>query len=170
VLREAKSALIEVSHDARLGMTEMVLAAADTPGLLADVAGVLYANRIEGVDAAIYSRQPADPKESPEALDVFRAAYDPRDSGWASKRHPAASRSLNQRAPSSRDASSIQRTSHFSESSVWRFKASTMVGSCASGIPKRNDDGDDRLRRRRSVLHGVPQRASHAQAISTPSV
>ena len=37
-------------------MTEMVLAAADVPGLLADVAGVLYANRIEVVDAAIYSR------------------------------------------------------------------------------------------------------------------
>jgi [protein-PII] uridylyltransferase len=66
------SSLIDVSHDTRLGMTEMVLAAADTPGLLADVAGVLYANRIEVVDAAIYSRQPADPKEAPEALDVFR--------------------------------------------------------------------------------------------------
>ena len=60
-----KSSLIDVSHDTRLGMTEMVLAAADTPGLLADVAGVLYANRIEVVDAAIYSRQPADPKEAP---------------------------------------------------------------------------------------------------------
>jgi [protein-PII] uridylyltransferase len=69
---QGKSSLIEVSHDTRLGMTEMVLAAADTPGLLADVAGVLYANRIEVVDAAIYSRQPADPKEAPEALDVFR--------------------------------------------------------------------------------------------------
>ena len=32
----------------------------DTPGLLADVAGVLYANRIEVVDAAIYSRRPSD--------------------------------------------------------------------------------------------------------------
>ena len=69
---QGKSSLIDVSHDTRLGMTEMVLAAADTPGLLADVAGVLYANRIEVVDAAIYSRQPADPKEAPEALDVFR--------------------------------------------------------------------------------------------------
>ena len=69
---QGKCSLIDVSHDARLGMTEMVLAAADTPGLLADVAGVLYANRIEVVDAAIYSRQPADPKEAPEALDVFR--------------------------------------------------------------------------------------------------
>jgi len=69
---QGKKSLIEVSHDTRLGMTEMVLAAADTPGLLAEVAGVLYANRIEVVDAAIYSRHPSDPSESAEALDVFR--------------------------------------------------------------------------------------------------
>jgi [protein-PII] uridylyltransferase len=69
---QGKSSLIEVSHDARLGLTEMVLAAADTPGLLAEVAGVLYANRIEVVDAAIYSRHPTDASESPEALDIFR--------------------------------------------------------------------------------------------------
>jgi len=69
---QGKSALIDVSHDTRLGLTEMVLAAADTPGLLADVAGVLYANRIEVVDAAIYSRHSTDPSESPEALDIFR--------------------------------------------------------------------------------------------------
>jgi [protein-PII] uridylyltransferase len=70
--QQGKSSLIEVSHDTRLGMSEMVLAAADTPGLLAEVAGVLYANRIEVVDAAIYSRHPSDPSESAEALDVFR--------------------------------------------------------------------------------------------------
>jgi len=69
---QQKSSLIDISHDTRLGMTELVLSAADTPGLLAEVAGVLYANRIEVVDAAIYSRQPADMSESPEALDVFR--------------------------------------------------------------------------------------------------
>jgi [protein-PII] uridylyltransferase len=71
--REAgKSSLIEITHDPRLGMTEMVLAAVDVPGLLAEVAAVLYANRIEVVDAAIYSRQPADANERPEALDIFR--------------------------------------------------------------------------------------------------
>ena len=69
---QGKCSLIDVSHDTRLGMTELVLSAADTPGLLAEVAGVLYANRIEVVDAAIYSRQPADKSESREALDVFR--------------------------------------------------------------------------------------------------
>jgi len=69
---QGKSSMIDVSHDPRHGMTELVVVAVDTPGLLADVAGVLYANRIEVVDAAIYSRQPADPKEAPEALDVFR--------------------------------------------------------------------------------------------------
>ncbi len=67
-----KSALVEVSHEERLGISEMVLAARDIPGLLAEVAGVLYANRIEVVDAAIYSRQPVDPDEEAEALDVFR--------------------------------------------------------------------------------------------------
>ena len=67
-----KSALVEVSHEPRLGITEMVLAARDLPGLLAEVAGVLYANRIEVVDAAIYSRQPVDAGEEAEALDVFR--------------------------------------------------------------------------------------------------
>ena len=64
--------MIDVSHDPRHGMTELVVVAVDTPGLLADVAGVLYANRIEVVDAAIYSRQPSDTSETPEALDVFR--------------------------------------------------------------------------------------------------
>jgi [protein-PII] uridylyltransferase len=67
-----QSSVIEVVHHKRLGVTEMVLAARDTPGLLADVAGVLYANRIEVVDAAIYSRAPSDPKDPGEALDVFR--------------------------------------------------------------------------------------------------
>jgi [protein-PII] uridylyltransferase len=69
---EGKSSLIDVSHDARLGLSEMVLAATDTPGLLAEVAGVLYANRIEVIDAAIYSRQAADRSEPAEALDIFR--------------------------------------------------------------------------------------------------
>ena len=66
------SSLIEVTHDARLAITEMTLVAPDTPGLLAEVAGVLYANRIEVVDAAIYSRQEADVTDTPEALDLFR--------------------------------------------------------------------------------------------------
>jgi [protein-PII] uridylyltransferase len=67
-----KSSLIDVTQQARLGVSDLVLAALDVPGLLAEVAGVLYANRIEVVDAAIYSRHAADPKESAEALDIFR--------------------------------------------------------------------------------------------------
>src|SRR5450432_4415765 len=66
------SSVIEIVHHRRLGITEMVLAARDTPGLLADVAGVLYANRIEVVDAAVYSRASADPRDPAEALDIFR--------------------------------------------------------------------------------------------------
>ncbi|HVZ86592.1 MAG TPA: [protein-PII] uridylyltransferase [Polyangia bacterium] len=70
--RTKTSALVEVAHEERLGFTEMVLAARDLPGLLTDMAGVLYANRIEVIDAAIYSRQPVDAGEEAEALDIFR--------------------------------------------------------------------------------------------------
>lgn len=63
--------VVDVIHQRRLGMSEMVLAAVDTPGLLAEVTGVLHANRIDVVDAAIYSRDPG-PGEEAEALDVFR--------------------------------------------------------------------------------------------------
>jgi [protein-PII] uridylyltransferase len=69
---QGSSSLIDVSHQPRLGLSEMVLAALDVPGLLAEVAGVLYANRIEVVDAAIYSRHAADAGERGEALDIFR--------------------------------------------------------------------------------------------------
>jgi [protein-PII] uridylyltransferase len=64
--------VIDVTHDQHLGMTEMVLAAPDMPGLLAEVAGVLHANRLEVVDAAIYSRKSTTPGETAEALDIFR--------------------------------------------------------------------------------------------------
>lgn len=62
---------VEVSHQKRIEVTEMVLAAADAPGLLAHVAGVLHANRITIVDAAIYSRV-STPEQAAEALDIFR--------------------------------------------------------------------------------------------------
>jgi len=67
---------IKVSQQKRVDATEMVLAAVDVPGLLAEVAGVLHANRIEVLDAAIYSREiTAD--DPAEALDIFlvRDAY-----------------------------------------------------------------------------------------------
>jgi len=67
-----QSSVLEIVHHRRLGVTEMVLAARDTPGLLAEVAGVLFANRVEVVDAAIYSRASRDPKKPAEALDIFR--------------------------------------------------------------------------------------------------
>ena len=66
------SSIIDVSHQRRLGITDMVLAAIDVPGLLAEVTGVLHANRIDVVDAAIYSRESVDAAEPAEALDVFR--------------------------------------------------------------------------------------------------
>ena len=69
--RSGAASVIEVSQQKRMEVSEMVLAAADTPGLLADVAGVLHANRINIVDAAIYSRV-SSPGQAAEALDIFR--------------------------------------------------------------------------------------------------
>ncbi len=69
---------LEVSHSERGTFSELVLAADDVPGLLAKVAGVLYANRIDILDAAIYSREPVFPlRKQGEALDVFRIRKEP---------------------------------------------------------------------------------------------
>jgi [protein-PII] uridylyltransferase len=67
-----------VTHSERGTFSELVLAANDEPGLLANVAGVLYANRIDILDAAIYSREPVFPlRRQGEALDVFRIRKEP---------------------------------------------------------------------------------------------
>jgi [protein-PII] uridylyltransferase len=69
---------IDVTHSERGTFSELVLAADDVPGLLAKVAGVLYANRIDILDAAIYSREPVFPlRKQGEALDVFRIRKEP---------------------------------------------------------------------------------------------
>ena len=65
------SSAVEVFHQTKLGVTEMVVAAQDVPGLLAEVTGVLHANRIDVVDAAIYCRD-SSTGGAGEALDVFR--------------------------------------------------------------------------------------------------
>jgi [protein-PII] uridylyltransferase len=70
-LASGAASAIEISHQEKLGVTEMVLSAEDEPGLLAEVAGVLHANRIDVVDAAIYSRDSGAAGPG-EALDVFR--------------------------------------------------------------------------------------------------
>ena len=79
LLRERKSACaVAVTHSERGTFSELVLAADDVPGLLAKVAGVLFANRIDILDAAIYSREPDPPRrEGGEALDVFRIRKQP---------------------------------------------------------------------------------------------
>ena len=69
---------IAVTHSERGTFSELVLAADDVPGLLAKVAGVLYANRIDILDAAIYSREPVFPlRKQGEALDIFRIRKEP---------------------------------------------------------------------------------------------
>jgi [protein-PII] uridylyltransferase len=68
---------LDVSHQLRRGYSELVLIADDQPGLLAKVTGVLFANRIDILDAAIYSREPQGPGDKGEALDIFRVRRPP---------------------------------------------------------------------------------------------
>ncbi len=68
---------IAVSHSPRGTSSELVLVAQDVPGLLARVAGVLFANRIDILDAAIYSREAVTGRDRGEALDVFRIRKEP---------------------------------------------------------------------------------------------
>lgn len=51
---------------------ELVVVADDVPGLLAKITGVLFANKLDIMDAAIYSRQPWGGATTGEALDIFR--------------------------------------------------------------------------------------------------
>ncbi|HEX7598204.1 MAG TPA: HD domain-containing protein, partial [Polyangia bacterium] len=66
-----------VTHSPRGTSSEMVLVAQDMPGLLARVAGVLFANRIDILDAAIYSRETVFGATQGEALDIFRIRKEP---------------------------------------------------------------------------------------------
>ena len=66
-----------VTHSPRGTFSELVLVAHDVPGLLARVAGVFYANRIDVLDAAIYSRDRVAGHDQGEALDVFRIRKEP---------------------------------------------------------------------------------------------
>ncbi len=71
----AAACAMQITHQIRKGYSELVVVADDVPGLLAKIAGVLFANRIDIMDATIYSREPAagpDGSGKGEALDVFR--------------------------------------------------------------------------------------------------
>jgi [protein-PII] uridylyltransferase len=50
---------------------ELVVVADDVPGLLAKITGVLFANRLDIMDAAIFSREPFGTLTAGEALDIF---------------------------------------------------------------------------------------------------
>jgi [protein-PII] uridylyltransferase len=67
-----------ITHSERGTYSELVLVADDTPGLLSKVAGVLFANRIDILDAAIYVREPVPGMHvRGEALDIFRIRKEP---------------------------------------------------------------------------------------------
>lgn len=69
---------LEVTHHERGTFSELALVAADQPGLLSKVTGVLFANRIDILDAAIYSRErEARGDLLGEAVDVFRIRKEP---------------------------------------------------------------------------------------------
>jgi [protein-PII] uridylyltransferase len=51
--------------------TELIVSAADEPGLLMRIAGVLLAHRVDIIAARIHSRAALEPGDRPEALDVF---------------------------------------------------------------------------------------------------
>jgi [protein-PII] uridylyltransferase len=73
--REGRCAMA-VTPSERGTFSELVVIADDQPGLLAEIAGVLYANRIDVLDAAIYCRDPT-PTKPGEAVDIFRIRKEP---------------------------------------------------------------------------------------------
>jgi [protein-PII] uridylyltransferase len=60
---------MDVAHQPRKSVSELTVCADDVPGLLAKIAGVFLANRIDVLSAQINSRALADGRS--EALDVF---------------------------------------------------------------------------------------------------
>ncbi|MBI4510683.1 MAG: hypothetical protein HY698_13700 [Deltaproteobacteria bacterium] len=62
---------MEVKHHPRKGYSELALSAADAPGLLASITGVLLAHRIDILSAQIHSRAGVEDGDRGEALDVF---------------------------------------------------------------------------------------------------
>jgi [protein-PII] uridylyltransferase len=69
--REGACALKVVPQRGR-SYVELVVVADDVPGLLAKVTGVLFANKLDIMHAAIYSREPFGAAARGEALDIFR--------------------------------------------------------------------------------------------------
>jgi [protein-PII] uridylyltransferase len=70
-VRAEKPVAVEIVHHPRKGYSELLLAAADSPGLLARITGVLLANKLDVVGAYINSRAAQDPGQEGEALDLF---------------------------------------------------------------------------------------------------
>jgi [protein-PII] uridylyltransferase len=67
--RRTQTVAVEVAHRARKSVSELTVCADDAPGLLAKIAGVLLANRVDILSATITSRRRED--GTSEALDVF---------------------------------------------------------------------------------------------------
>jgi [protein-PII] uridylyltransferase len=73
VLRRREGACaLEVVPRRGKSWVELVVVADDVPGLLAKIAGVLFANKLDIMHASIYSREPFGAFTTGEALDIFR--------------------------------------------------------------------------------------------------
>ncbi len=73
VMREREGACaLACTPDKKGSTAELVVVADDVPGLLAKVAGVFFANRIDIITAAIYSREATKGESTGVALDIFR--------------------------------------------------------------------------------------------------
>ncbi len=66
---------LEVIPQRGLDYVELVVVADDVPGLLAKITGVLFANKLDILDAAIYSRPAPQGRERGEALDIFSVKH-----------------------------------------------------------------------------------------------
>jgi [protein-PII] uridylyltransferase len=71
--RGARAAAVAVSHSPKKGVSEVLVAAGDEPGLLSKIAGVMLANRIDIMAAQIHTREGLSGAR--EALDVFHVKY-----------------------------------------------------------------------------------------------
>ena len=69
--RGGKEVATSVTAKRRQGVSEVVVVATDAPGLLARIAGVMLANRLDVVGAQIHSRAAQGISDAGEAIDVF---------------------------------------------------------------------------------------------------
>ncbi len=69
--RAGRAAAMAVRHHPKKGFSEVAIVADDAPGVLARVAGVMLAHRVDVVSAQVASRATTAPGDTGEVVDVF---------------------------------------------------------------------------------------------------